>query len=385
MNAATDSRSDAPGRGGAASGTGGRGGFSLLEVVLVMGAVGILLAAVVPSLIQQLDELARRQEAEKLTTITAGLREHVLDQRRIPGPATAFADVAGQLGWPPATVAGNARGNARVLLVDPALQVGTNTAATLPYVQGLYGAATLAGTRMLVVSSLGAALPAIMSSPGTNATRVFDLLWNAPEATEPDGWTWGGTWNDILIQRLNLRPLFAQVVLNNNSPFTGRFSVDVTNSHVALPSNPYSSFYLVRSVLGLHGDAPSQASRLQVRQVLQDVSTVTNASPYQLCPSFVYDQGLWRGRLFMTPAPPRHSGRDLQAAYEIFMSGPPNVYKVGSVNQASVTWSMYMFMSNYVLWAQNGFSNGAKSGVTTWQSAMASQVSTYCNKKAKAN
>jgi hypothetical protein len=94
---------------------------------------------------------------------------------------------------------------------------------------------------------------------------------------------------------------------------------------------------------------------------------------------------MWRGRLFMSPSPPRRAGQDLQAAYEIFMSGPPNVYKVGSVNQASVTWSMYMFMSNYVLWAESGFDSSLKNRVVTWQRTMADQVTTYCNKKATAN
>jgi len=66
------------------------------------------------------------------------------------------------------------------------------------------------------------------------------------------------------------------------------------------------------------------------------------------------------------------------------MSGPPNVYKVGSVTQSSVTWAMYNFMSNYVVWANSGFSASAKVNVNLWQSSMASQVSTYCNKKASA-
>lgn len=359
--------------------------FSLIEILGVLTVMAILAAALTPSLLRQMDELMRRQEAEALGTIAGGLREYMLNARRIPSPATALTEVAGQIGWPVHSVTTNARSQPRLLLVDPAFQVGTNTAATLPYVQGIYGASNLAGLRFLLVSSMGDALPAVLSNPGTNAASVFEKLWNAPDATPPADWTWGGDWEDILIQRLSLRPLFARVILNNNSVGTGRFSVDNTNHHVALPSNPYSSFYFVRTVLGLHGDTNSQAGRLQVKQVLQDVTTATNATPYLLAPSFVYDQGVWRGRLFMSASPPRRTGQDLQAAYEIFMSGPPNVYKVGGVNQASVTWSMYMFMSNYVNWANSGFSSSAKSGVTTWQQTMASQVGTYCNKKAKAN
>jgi hypothetical protein len=359
--------------------------YSLIEILGVLTVIAILAASLTPALLRQLDEQMRRVEADALGTLAGGLREYILNQRRIPNPAAVFTEVADQIGWPVHTVATNARGQPRLLLVDPAFRIGTNTVANLPYVQGIYGATNLTGLRLLLVSSMGDPLPSVLANPGTNAATVFGLLWDTPDGTQPAGWTWGGDWEDLLVHRINLRPLFTQVILNNNSTGLGRFSLDDTNNHVALPSNPFSGFYFVRSVLGLHGDTGNQGGRLQVRQVLQDVTVVTNASPYLMCPSFVYDEGMWRGRLFMSPSPPRRAGQDLQAAYEIFMSGPPNVYKVGSVNQASVTWSMYMFMSNYVLWAESGFDSSLKNRVVTWQRTMADQVTTYCNKKATAN
>jgi hypothetical protein len=232
---------------------------------------------------------------------------------------------------------------------------------------------------LLLVSSLGAPLPAIMGNPGTNAAAVFNGLWDASDGTMPPGWSWGGQWQDILVQRFNFAPLFTQVVLNNNSRRKGQFSVDNTNAPVALPATIHAAHYLLRTVLGLHGeDGP-----LQVLQVVPDASAATNSPAYSWFPSYVYDQGIWRGRLFMTPPPPRRSGQDLQAAYEIFMSGPPNVYKVGGVTQSSVTSSMYVFMSNYVAWANGGFSSTAlRNAVQNAQASMASQLTTYCNKKA---
>lgn len=359
----------------------GRGvaGFSVVEIVGVMCVLMILALMVSPSMLRQLEEQARRKEAETLSQITRALREYVLSTRQVPAVATVPTNVAQVLGWPVGLVVTNAFRNPRVFLYDPTLRLGATTASTLPYTQGAYGVSNLAGARMLVMSSLSGALPAIIASPGTNATTVFNAVWNTADGTMPAGWTWGGRWEDIKVQRLNLAPLFTQVVLNNNTATLGRFSIDNTAGHVLLPSNPFAAHYLARSVLGLHGNNGA----LQVMQVVPDANAATNNPSYFWFPSYVYEQGLWRGRLFMGLPQPRRAGQDLQAAYEIFMSGPPNVYKVGGVNQSSVTSSMWVFMSNYVVWADSGFSSSKRAAVTSAQSAMASQLGTYCNKKAK--
>lgn len=356
--------------------------FTLVEITGVLGAMAILAMLVTPSLLQQLSELARRQEAEALSQIAQGLREYILDHRRVPAPATLAADVAGVLGWSTERVQLNRAGRARVFLYDPDLRIGATTASTLPYVQTPAGASTLSGTRLLIVSSLGGPLPEVLGNPGTNAATVFNLLWDTPDGTRPAGWSWGGDWPNLLVQRLNLRPLFTLVVLNNNHIRYGRYSVDNTNAPVALSTNSFAAYFLGRTVLGLHADGTGP---LQSVQVVPALDQSGRDPAYAWFPSYVYERGIWRGRLFMETPLPRRSGNDLQAAYEIFMSGPPNVYKVGSVTQASVTWAMYNFMSNYVVWANSGFSSAAKVNVNLWQSSMAAQVTTYCNKKASAN
>ncbi|MBE7501348.1 MAG: hypothetical protein HS113_13785 [Verrucomicrobiales bacterium] len=124
---------------------------------------------------------------------------------------------------------------------------------------------------------------------------------------------------------------------------------------------------------------------MQAQQVLQDVVSVTNGPPHYLCPTFVYEDGQWRGEYYKGTSAQKHSGEDLQWAYELFLSGPANVYKVGSVTQRSLTEKMYLFMSNYVVWAEGGFQSGQKAAVTAAQAAMESELGTYCNKKASAN
>ena len=353
--------------------------FSLLEITAVLGLLTILAGLALPSLLQQLSELARRQETERLSQIGQGLREYILRTRQVPALNTLASNVAEVLGWPVEWVQATALGRPRVFFYDPLLQIGNTTASTLPYVQTPSGAAALSGARFLIVSSLGAALPSVIGNPGSNAVTVFNLLWDTPDGTPPPGWTWGGEWREILVQRVNLQPLFTRVVLNNNHYRYGRYSVDNTNAPVELTTNSFTAFFLGRTQLGLHGDGTGP---LQAVQLVPSAEAPTRDPTYAGYPSYVYERGIWRGRLFMEPPVPRRSGNDLQAAYEIFMSGPPNVYKVGSVTQSSVTWAMYNFMSNYVVWANSGFTAAAKVNVNLWQSSMASQVTTYCNKKA---
>ena len=223
---------------------------------------------------------------------------------------------------------------------------------------------------------------------------MFEQIWNSADRVAPTGWTNGGVWEDIVIERLNLGLLFTQVILNN-SPATltptstlGRYSLDNTNSSVFLPSVPFSAYFLKGTALGLH----SSVGALQVLQVLQDCPQLTNGAPYFISPSFVYEKGLWRGKLFMAPNSGMvRCGADLQAAYEVFMAGAPNVYKYSGVNQDSVTWSMYLFMSNYVNWASSvpaatllPTSGTAWTALEEAQHEMDSEINTYYNKMASA-
>jgi hypothetical protein len=353
-------------------------GFSLLVLIGLMAGMAILALALMPTGIRQLDVQARQRETEALQTMLAGLRNHILDSRSVPATTTVFTNVANAIGWEIGMVRTNRRGNPRVYLVDPGLRLCTNTAVNLPFVQGVYGISNVAGLRLILLSSLGAPLPQVIADPGTNAAAVFQMIWNTRDNAAPLGWTWGGDWVDINVQRLSLVPLLAQAVLQNSSPQGGRFSIDNTNAHVALPTNCFTPLYFVRTRLGLH----SHTGAFQAMQVMQDVISLTNGPPYFLPPTFVYEDGQWRGCYYKGTTAQKHDGEALQAAYELFMSGPANVYHGTSVTQPSLTMSMYVFMSNYVVWADSGFHSSRKAAVQSAQSEMASQLGTYCDKKA---
>jgi type II secretory pathway pseudopilin PulG len=365
---------------------------ALVWVMAMLATLSILAAVLMPNQIRSLSETDREREAQALQRLKEGLREYILNTRSVPAASTVFTNLADTLGWEIGMTRTNHRGNPRVYLVDPNFRMGTTTANNLPFVQGVYGITNTSNLRLALVSSVGEPLPAILTNPGTNAALVFSMLWHAPEGAEPPGWTWGGNWADIRVARLDLEPLLTRIRLinstNNAAGVVGRFSVGdfetVKNPQnaVGLPSSDFSALYFVRSTLGLY----THDNSLQTVQVLQDVPLATNGPPYLLMPTFVYEDGVWRGRFYKGTQAQKHNGDDLQAAYEIFMSGPANVYKVGSVTQTTLTTRMWEYMSNYVRWTELGFSSSFKSSVLQpSQQAMASELSTYCNKKASVN
>lgn len=360
--------------------------YTLLIMTGVLAVLAILAAVLLPNRLQLSGEADRQREAEALQRLRDGLREYILSTRSVPAPSTVFSNVANLLGWELGMARTNHRGNPRLFLVDPNLRIGSKTASTLPFVQSTYGFTNISNLRMMFVSSVGEPLPAILLNPGSQAAQVFSMVWNAADGRAPVGWTNGGNWQDIRVSRLSLDPWITRVRLVDYAYAStmGRISVDNTNVTKQLPSCDFTTLYFVRTQLGLHSHVSPY--RLQVLQVLQDVPLATNGPPYLLAPTFVYEDGVWRGRLYKYNDAQKHDGEDLQWAYDIFMSGPANVYHVGTVTQDSLTLRMWQYMSNYVRWTELGFPTSFKNSVLApSQQAMASELSTYCNKKASVN
>lgn len=363
-----------------------------------LAVITILAAVLLPNRLQLTSEADREREMLALQKLRDGLREYILNTRSIPAPATVFSNVANTLGWELTTALTNHRGNPRLFLVDTNLVIGNKTASTLPFVQGTFGFTNVSNLRMMFLSSVGEPLPPVLLNPGskTKAAEIFSMVWNAADGRAPVGWTNGGNWQDIRVARLSLDPWITRVRLIDYAfaSTMGRISVDDTNVTKQLPSCDFSALYFVRTQLGLHSH--KSPYRLQVLQVLQDVPLATNGPPYLLAPTFVYekvvgaasgqDGAVWRGQFYRYEDAQKHDGEDLQWACDIFMSGPANVYQVGSVTQESLVLRMWEYMSNYVRWTELGFPTSFKNSVLApSQQAMASELSTYCNKKASVN
>src|SRR5439155_11438690 len=197
-------------------------GFTLMEIIAVVGIIAVLVAVIAPSVIRRMDRAAWTAETANLNNIADSLTQYVLRTKTIPSytnsaTITNWASaVASQMSLPVSAVLTNGRRYARAFLIDTNLTIN---GARLPYTQTTNGATNLTSARVMIVSSLGRALPATFTNGVASATN-FTAIWNAAENTVPaaPAFTgWGGTGNDLRIRKLNLEPLFYQLILVNHT------------------------------------------------------------------------------------------------------------------------------------------------------------------------
>ena len=308
--------------------------FSLLELVGVLLVVAVLSAAAVPMLVREVDAAARGRELELLRQLGGSLERAITRQGSIPGP-TNWADVAGgTAGLAPEDLVTNARGNPRLFLVDPRFRVGPQGSNGLPFTQTYLGTASPTNTRILLVSSLGPALPASVAGGSALAAAAFDALWNLPDRTVPAEWNWRGTVDDLILHRLELRTLFQPVILNDGTGLGGRFSVN-GSSNYALPATPFFTHLLSGSVLGLHGSDGS----VQSREIV--------AGPA----SYAFEAGSWRARLLSATEENVLVGMDLTAAATAFTGAA----SAGNLTSAAVYSAMTNWLGRYTAWSAAGY------------------------------
>ncbi len=353
--------------------------FTMLELIGVVAVIFILALAIMPAVLRQIDTAERTDEEVRLQTLGNALRSYVRATQTIPGTNTIATDLATQLGWSVADVQTNGRGVRRHFIVDPATGFGaqrtvpyaqTNTPANMPTNQPT--------NRFMIITTMRSVLPVSITSGCATNTVAFQNAWESDDGVRPSAWT-DGDWADILIQRVDLKSLFTQVILNSSAITNGRFSLDAWSTN-ALPRIPFSTYLLQGTQLGLHHNNGA----LQMLQIIQGSGGLSNNIPYYPGPSFVYERSVtdaqsnWRGKLFLTTAAQQRRGVELQGAFEVFMSGPLRA-NAGGVSQASLTGNFYNYMSNYVNWAAAGFPTTAtKVAVSNSFNAIKSDLSYYC-------
>lgn len=228
--------------------------FSLIEFIGVLAVIAILAALVTPAAIRQIDAAARTREASDLVAISNALTLHILQNKSVPS-TTTWKDVAAQwMQQPVARITTTPRGQARAFIIDGGGWLGSTT---LPWSQSRTGLTTLPSSpRVLIVSSISKPLPV---SSGQFLQIAFDEIWNTPDRAKPASWSgWTGTGDDLLIQRVNLQPLFHRLVVVNRdaSAVPPRVSIDnfveVTNTIPILSSSTgLDAYYLNGSIVGL--------------------------------------------------------------------------------------------------------------------------------------
>jgi type II secretory pathway pseudopilin PulG len=323
-------------------------GFTLIEMVGVLAVIMILAALVFSVTVRQLDALEARKEDAALARFGRAFEESVQRHRAIPGPTNWIPTVALELGAQHAFVSQNARQNARVLWIDPRLQVGGNGQG-LPYQQTMAGSrvTNVAGVviaptfpRLLLLSSLGPPFPNDVVVGGAVAAN-FDAVWNGANDTVPGvgPWgTWGGLGRDLRVCRIHLGPFFVRLMLNNYaSTGLGQYSIDWqgTNS-VPNGDGGVHAFFIRRTTLGLL----TETSALELQQILT-----------RDC-NFVYNAGSWRGTIF---TPPPITPPVMEYMAELFFRSPRNQNAGGPPDTpATILDRMEAYMAAYHNWAALG-------------------------------
>src|SRR5262249_3075458 len=333
----------------------------------------ILAAVIVPMLVKEMDKSVANQEKATLNSIAAALQQSILNTRVIPDQTTWYSAVASQLGLGTNDILYNVRQQShvqpRVFLIDPAQQFGTYAAGplALPYSQTNYlSGLTNCNARLMIVSSLGRALPGTITngicSPGH--PEFFSNLWNA--VFSDAAWSgWPGNTNDVIVQRINLAPLFVHLFLNKfPRPSTASYNIDGTTTATVPALNGINSYFIQGSILGLYTNSATGPG-LDTQQILARDS------------SFLFENGVWRGNL--SGALLAGGVMNIGDVVQQFLNATPNVYAQnpgGNTQQKLVVDSMLNYMSNYNVWAfqYNYNNNGLKTYLNTLQSTMMSSL-----------
>jgi prepilin-type N-terminal cleavage/methylation domain-containing protein len=308
-------------------------GFSLFEIVAVLMVAAVLSAALAPLLLRETDRLARERELGLLRELDSGLEHTITRRGQIPGPTNWGPTLAATMGLLASEVTTNPRGNERGVLIDPRFGVGPEGTNQPPYTQTALGSLPPVRPRLLLISSLGPALPAELLSGSSLTASAYDELWDLPDKAIPAGWNWPGSGEDLLVHRIDLRSLFQPVILNDLSEFQGQFSVN-GSSNQPLPSVPFFTHLLAGSVLGLHGSDGA----VQAREVVKYPA------------SYSFEAGNWRGQMLLAVSEKILVGPDLQAAATAFISAPGR----GNLTGAHVYFAMTNWLGRYNDWVAAG-------------------------------
>ncbi len=349
----------------------GRAGFTVIELLAVLAVLVLLAMAAIPLFLRLLDQQAREKEQVALQSLAGGFQRYVLRTRTIPSDTNFASTIGPEIGWKTADAQNNSRGAARVILIDPGLHVGqyTNgspaTGGLLPYTQGVTGSKAPLSPRLIIISSVGAALPSTIVG-GIPSNTTFTNIWATAPNTKPSLWTWTGNPDDLRIQRINMSQWFNEVSFNRVGSYQGRYSVD--NSAVAgavvPPSVPYSIWLLDSTMVYLWSHSGGSDA---ITGGLQATETVDSSL------SFVYDTGTWRDRLFSTYGARQLLGYDVQAALNTFNAAPENPNAQSGTTKLQVYNYMVAYLTAFGNWAAAGYPNSGSlnSAVLTAQADMA--------------
>jgi len=276
-------------------------GFTLLEMLGVVVITAILAAAVIPTVIRHIDQAALTKEVNNMGAISNALVLQVLKSRTCFDQISWSQVAANWTMFPPSQILTNNRNFPRALLIDNSGWL-TNFSAGSPYPQTPNGTPALPyNARYIIVSTIATGHLPVGS--GTLSSVFFNDIWNTPAGVKPSSslWTsWTGSGQDLVVQRINIQPLFYQLILVNRDPGStnASFSINGTSATaiVVTNGNIWNSYYIAGSVLGLYSTNIFATSYVLQRNI-----------------SFVYENGAWGGQIMdcLTCTNPPPTGSNL--------------------------------------------------------------------------
>jgi hypothetical protein len=232
-----------------------------------MAILTLLMLPMASNLIQRTAEARQREEAQRMEELGEALARSVAVDKVIPGTnQNAWtAAVSAQLGVAGGVIASNRAGGQRILVYDPAFNVGGVGAAGLPFRQQAAGVTNVFSPRAVVLSSLEAGNPPV----SLNTPEGFSNLWNRVDRELPAGWPagWPRDPENLFVERVDLSPFFHEITLNNVDGYQAAPYAFLTNSLSgagftnAIPTNalPVSTHLLTGTPLRLdYGDGTPQ-------------------------------------------------------------------------------------------------------------------------------
>jgi hypothetical protein len=314
----------------------------VIEIIGVLCVMAILAGIVAVNALNSIKAKRREAEGTGMTSIASTLKTTILRTKYIPAQTNWAQVTASYLAMPVNKITTTEAGFTRLLLVDPALRLGTSSTSVLPYTQGVGGTVQpTTNARVILISSLSGQLPTL---DPTN-TAVFSNVWNVAADGVPAGDVWAAWANkgkDLRIIRMDLRNLFSRVVLENLDFYKAApFSVETTNTLTSVPAGARRELWLLNStVFNFHFTDGTMQGR---EYIVEDVS-------------YTYENGRW-GR-FLWYGPNRHNGWFGEMVDKFLAAPKPDWDTRRFASQMWTIEAMYVFLWNFGQWSLDSFPSG---------------------------
>jgi hypothetical protein len=188
---------------------------------------------------------------------------------------------------------------------------------------------------MIVSTIAQGPLPVASGAPGTAS---FNDIWATPQGSKPSTWSgWAGTGGDLIIQRINLEPLFHRVILVSGVGGPGYFSINTNLSNLApVPAGASgtNTYYLDGTVLNLSSNNNSFQAQVVVRDDL----------------SRIFEYGVWQNQINVgiTNSPPSSYGIGWLAVTFCNAGWSPNA---NAQTPQATLGVLNSYMGGYTAWA----------------------------------